>query len=95
LKTFPVFRCFDGHHFSHEVQSMKPAPAFYQAAIERFDLTPGATIYIDDLRENIATGRGFGFRCWQYRADDGHAACLRWLVGQGVPVSRGDRPVFP
>lgn len=83
LSEIPVFRHFDAHHFSHEVGVMKPDPEFYRKAIERFELVPSETIYIDDLAENIATGRRFGFKCWQYEAER-HDACLLWLEGQGV-----------
>ena len=83
LEKYPVFQHFDGHHFSHEVESMKPDPDFYHKAIDRFELVPSETIYIDDLAENIATGRRFGFKCWQYEAER-HEACVRWLEGHGV-----------
>jgi putative hydrolase of the HAD superfamily len=88
LNEFAVFQCFDAHHFSYAVKSMKPSPEFYASAIKHFDLDPEETIYIDDLQENIAAGLSFGFRCWHYRADQ-HAACLRWLAGQGLIVVRG------
>ena len=83
LSEYPDFQHFDAHHFSHEVGVMKPDPEFYRDAIKRFELKPGKTIYIDDLPENIATGRQFGFHCWQYEVER-HDACLRWLEGHGV-----------
>lgn len=83
LAHFPVFQYFEDYHFSHKVGVMKPEPDFYQKAIERFKLDPSETIYIDDLPENIATGRQFGFDCWQYQVER-HEACLKWLEGHGV-----------
>lgn len=83
LAKYPDFQLFDAHHFSHEVGVMKPHPDFYRKAIERFRLDASETIYLDDLSENIATGRAFGFTCWQYEAKR-HDACLRWLAGQGM-----------
>ena len=44
-------------------------------------LDPAATLYIDDLPANIATGRTFGFRSFQYDLHD-HPAFERWLAEQ-------------
>ncbi|MFP4156636.1 MAG: HAD family hydrolase [Opitutales bacterium] len=79
LKNFSVFEYFDAHHFSYEIGLMKPDPRFYQCAMERFELDPGQTIYLDDLAENIVAGRACGFESWQYEAAK-HDACLRWLA---------------
>ncbi|NBB79735.1 MAG: HAD-IA family hydrolase [Verrucomicrobia bacterium] len=87
LAKFPVFRHFDGHQFSHDVGVMKPHPDFYRKAIKCFKLDPSDTIYLDDLPENIATGRAFGFTCWCYEAQR-HKDCLQWLAGQGVLTER-------
>ena len=83
LEKFPIFRYFDAHHFSHQVGEMKPQLGFYQKAIDRFNLDPAETIYIDDLAENIETGRQFGFNCWQYDAQK-HEAFRQWLAQQGL-----------
>ena len=85
LRDFPDFAHFDHQHFSHEVKALKPEPAFYQSAIEQYRLDPAETLYFDDLAENIATGRQFGFSCWQYHPDE-HPAFLAWLAGQGIPL---------
>jgi len=76
---FPVFRRFHGAVYSHLVGAMKPEDTIYQHAISRFGLTPAATFYIDDLAENIATGRRLGFRCWQYDAKH-HPPFAAWLA---------------
>jgi putative hydrolase of the HAD superfamily len=79
LEKFSVFEYFDAHHFSYEIGLMKPDPRFYHCAIERFELNPSQTIYLDDLAENVVAGRAFGFKSWQYEAAK-HDACLRWLA---------------
>lgn len=83
LKTYPDFDLFDHHHFSHEVGGIKPNPDFYQSAIKNYNLAPEETIYLDDLPENITTGKELGFRSWRYDLDD-HTACLAWLANQGL-----------
>lgn len=85
LTRFPGFAQFDHHHFSHVVGAMKPDPAFYRQAIETYGLDPAETLYLDDLAENIATGRDLGFRSWQYDLND-HEACLAWLTSHGITL---------
>jgi putative hydrolase of the HAD superfamily len=67
--NFPVFRHFTGGIYSHEARSMKPGDAIFRAAIETFALDPSATLYIDDLPDNIATGQRLGFVCHHYHPD--------------------------
>ncbi len=78
LKKFEIFSLFHHHHFSQEVGAIKPHREFYQAAIDQYNLDPDQTAYLDDLPENIATGREFGFHCWLYDLND-HQACAKWL----------------
>lgn len=86
LSRFPGFAHFDHHHFSHEVKALKPDPSFYQTALDQYRLDPSETLYLDDLAENISTGREFGFSCWQYDLDD-HPAFLSWLARQGIKTT--------
>lgn len=74
-----VFSLFDGHVYSHEVGCMKPDPAIYHHAFEKFGLQPEETLYLDDLPENITTGLQLGLKSWRYNSK-GHEALTRWLV---------------
>jgi putative hydrolase of the HAD superfamily len=88
--NFPVFRHFTGGIYSHEARTMKPGEAIFRAAIETFHLDPSATLYIDDLPDNIATGKRLGFVCHHYHPDR-HEAFERtldtWLPGKSSRVS--------
>jgi putative hydrolase of the HAD superfamily len=75
---YPEFSLFDAAVLSYEVGCLKPQRAIYQYAVDAHGLVPDATLYIDDLPQNIAVGRQFGFHCWQYDLHD-HAAFERWL----------------
>ena len=83
MPSFEIFDIFDEAIFSHEVGAIKPDPAIYRHAIERYGLDPRTTLYIDDLPENIATGRDLGFHTHQYdyRKHDAALDWLRELVG--------------
>ena len=76
---FPDFSLFHHAVLSFEVGSVKPQPPIYRHAIDTHGLRPEQTLYIDDLPENIATGREFGFHCHQYDLND-HRAFEQWLA---------------
>jgi putative hydrolase of the HAD superfamily len=80
FEAFPGFSHFHGAVLSFEVGAIKPDPPIYQHAIDAHALDPTTTLYIDDLADNIATGREFGFHCHQYNLND-HPAFERWLAG--------------
>ena len=76
---FSEFSMFDGGVLSFETGYIKPQPEIYQHAVDTHALIPESTLYIDDLPQNIETGRQFGFHCWQYDLNE-HAAFEEWLA---------------
>ncbi|MDF1739393.1 MAG: HAD family phosphatase [Verrucomicrobiales bacterium] len=79
-KTYPVFKCFSGRIYSHEVGCMKPSPEIYRIAIETLSLDPEETIYIDDLEANCAAGREAGLQTIRYDRE-AHEAFLSEVAG--------------
>lgn len=77
--NFPEFALFHGAVLSFKAGHIKPQPEIYQYAIDNHGLVPSETLYIDDLPQNIATGRDLGFRTWQYDLNN-HAAFESWLA---------------
>ncbi|MFT5192741.1 MAG: HAD superfamily hydrolase (TIGR01509 family) [Verrucomicrobiales bacterium] len=65
-ETYDVLEHFNDIIFSHEAKAMKPGEAIFEMAIEQFGLIPEKTAYIDDLADNIATGRRLGFQSVHY-----------------------------
>ena len=51
---------FDGIVFSAPLKMAKPEPEIYQYLFNRFDLKPEDCFFIDDLEENIKTGKFLG-----------------------------------
>ncbi len=73
---------------SYAVHAMKPYPEIYKIALDEArreipDLTPEQVLLIDDLEENVAGARQFGFRAIHYTGDDALRGELRAL---GVPL---------
>jgi FMN phosphatase YigB (HAD superfamily) len=81
FEYYPEFSLFEGAVLSFETGHIKPQPEIYHHAIEKYQLDPATTFYIDDLPENIQTGREIGFVCWQYDLKE-HAAFEAWLTAR-------------
>lgn len=58
--TAPVFGHFQGVLVSGEERLVKPDPAIYALAIERFGVEPGATLFVDDREDNVEAARAAG-----------------------------------
>lgn len=53
LRKMEVYHYFDGEIISCEVGATKPEKEIYQLLLERYDLNPKDTIFIDDRKENV------------------------------------------
>lgn len=68
-ETFPiaynrytVFREFEDIVVSGEVKLIKPDPAIFQLALDRFGINPEETLFIDDNIKNVETAISLGFQ---------------------------------
>ena len=59
---YPFLKHFDGKIISGREKLIKPDPKIYQLAMERFDLEPNDTVFIDDRKENIDAAKKLGFQ---------------------------------
>ncbi len=59
---YDFFGLIDGKVVSYEIKSIKPEPAIYVELIERYDIAPHETIFIDDLQENLTAAQKFGIK---------------------------------
>ncbi|HET7792140.1 MAG TPA: HAD family phosphatase, partial [Rhizobacter sp.] len=64
--TNEFFSRFTDGVFSSRVKLIKPEPAIYRLAIERFGIEPAQTVFIDDLAENVAMARAEGWHAIQF-----------------------------
>ena len=58
------FNCFNNIYFSHHMGMRKPEPVIFQTLIERENLIPEETIFIDDLLENTQAAADLGLKTW-------------------------------
>jgi len=66
LESYGIFEIFHHAVFSHEIGAIKPDSKFFTRAFEKFNIIPEETIYIDDLPDNIATGKALGLHSFCY-----------------------------
>jgi len=57
IDDYPFLKLFDGLLISGEDKLMKPNMAIYELAINRFNLMPQKTVFIDDKLENIEAAK--------------------------------------
>ena len=63
LKLYDFLHWFDGRVVSGEEKMRKPFPEFYQLTLERFQLQPAQTLFIDDNLRNIEAAKQTGIHC--------------------------------
>jgi glucose-1-phosphatase len=59
-----------GAILSHEVRLRKPDPAIYRAALALSGTAPEETVFVDDLKENVAGAAKVGLIAIRYRGAD-------------------------
>jgi len=57
----PFMQCFESGVFSGRVRLIKPDPAIYRLAAERFGASPEELLFIDDHPPNIAAAKALGW----------------------------------
>jgi putative hydrolase of the HAD superfamily len=63
---FNFFELFDGGIYSYQEGVIKPEPTIYRLLIQRYQLNPSSTLFIDDRRENIEGARNSGMHSIHY-----------------------------
>jgi 2-haloacid dehalogenase len=60
LARYDFLHWFDGRVVSGEEKTRKPFPEFYQLLLDRYDLHPSATLFIDDNLRNVKAAEVVG-----------------------------------
>ena len=77
LRKQKVYENFDGDVVSCEVGIVKPMPEIYDLLLERFDLDPAETIFIDDRKENVDAADAKGIATFHFDRNDYEGSCER------------------
>lgn len=62
LELYEFLHWFDGRVVSGEEKMRKPSPEFYHILLDRFNVTPGEALFIDDNFRNIQAAEEIGIK---------------------------------
>ena len=66
VKKYDFFKLFDGSTVSYEEKALKPEPGIYERLIQKYGIDPCETLFIDDMKDNIAKAEELGFKTVQF-----------------------------
>jgi putative hydrolase of the HAD superfamily len=75
---------FDAVVISGEVGLHKPQPEIFRLGAERLGVEPGACVFVDDLRENVAGAEAVGMTAILHRGPKATVAKLEELFGNAT-----------
>lgn len=61
------FNCIDGGVISYEVKYIKPQKEIYEVLINKYNLIPEETIFIDDVLENLQGAEKLGIKALHFK----------------------------
>lgn len=85
VEHFPLVRRFRDVIVSGAEKLVKPDPAIFRLALQRFGLGAGEALFIDDREDNVAAAQANGFTGHHFR---GAVPLAQALAGYGLIASR-------
>lgn len=82
-ERYRLYDLFDGSVLSWEAGMRKPEMDIYELVIQRFNLTPERTLYIDDKEPNLIPARQAGFQAIPFRSPEDLEA---EMIAHGVEI---------
>lgn len=67
-RCFDIFALFDGIVVSGEIGLVKPDPAIFRHLLQRFRLSAGQCLFVDDAPANVEGARAAGMRSHLFRS---------------------------
>ena len=82
LRKMDVFKYFDGEIISCETALIKPEKEIYSLLLERYNLEPELTMFIDDRKENTDAAAELGIVPFHFDRNNPEKSCeqLRYLL---------------
>ena len=58
------YQCFEKVFYSYEMGMRKPDPAIFSTIINKYDLSPKRTLFVDDKKKNTDAAAELGLQIW-------------------------------
>jgi 2-haloacid dehalogenase len=68
IADWPFLSWFDGYVVSGRERIMKPDPRLFRLLLDRFDLEPAATMFVDDLEANVTGAAAVGIQAVRFES---------------------------
>ncbi len=68
LRKYDFLHWFDGKVVSGEEKMRKPAPEFYRLLLDRYNVRPEDTLFIDDNLRNVEAARAMGIQTIHFQS---------------------------
>lgn len=75
LREMPVFQHFEGEVVSCEVGLIKPEREIYNLLLDRYNLVPEQTMFIDDRKPNVNAAAEVGINPFHFDRNDPEKSC--------------------
>ena len=75
LREYPVFDYFDEQVVSCEIGLGKPNRRIYEYLLEKYELNPAETIFIDDRKDNVDVAEELGITPFHFDRHNPEQAC--------------------
>lgn len=75
LREMPVFQHFEGEIVSCEVGLIKPEREIYNLLLDRYNLVPEQTMFIDDRKPNVDAAAEVGINPFHFDRNDPKKSC--------------------
>jgi len=85
LNSYHMIQLFDGTVFSCYERVLKPEKKIYQNILNRYNLKPEESLFIDDRKVNIASAKELGFNVFEYEYDE-HENAIEEIKKMGIKI---------
>jgi FMN phosphatase YigB (HAD superfamily) len=76
LRTKEVYKYFDGEVVSCHEKVVKPDVEIYKILVDRYNLNPAETLFIDDRKCNVAAAIKEGWQGFDFDAHNPEQSCI-------------------
>ena|SRR6476620_10189539 len=64
------YQCFEKVYYSFEMGMRKPSPEIFNFIVNKHDLSPKRTLFVDDKKENTDAAEALGIQVWNLKVGE-------------------------